>query len=108
MSNEELFENYKEFLARNELLGVNTKYAYICDVKFYMSFIRNLSVCEAKPETTVQLIQYMKSIGRANVSIHRMVVSVRNLYKYLKQERIVESNPVKEFSTRAVNDILGE
>ena len=106
MSNKELFDNYKDYLANNDYLGANTKYASICDVKFYMTFLEGMDVSKAEPGTIIQLIRHMKSIGRANVSIHRMIVSVRNFYKYLKQEKIVESNPVKDFSTRAVNEIL--
>lgn len=106
MSNKELFDNYKDYLANNDYLGANTKYAYICDVKFYMTFLEGMDVSKAEPGTIIQLIRHMKSIGRANVSIYRMIVSVRNFYKYLKQEKIVESNPVKDFSTRAVNEIL--
>ena len=51
MSNKELFDNYKDYLANNDYLGANTKYAYICDVKFYMTFLEGMDVSKAEPGT---------------------------------------------------------
>lgn len=107
MNNEELYLQYAEHINADAFLSKNTRSSYLGDVRAYKAFMNGQSFTGATPETVVRLIDYMKENKRANASIHRMVVSVRNLYKFLKAEGLVETNPVKDFNAEKVNALIG-
>ena len=48
----------------------------------------------------------MVSQGRSNASIQRQIVGVRNFYKFLKSEGLIDHNPVKDFTTAAINELV--
>ena len=106
MTNEELYYRYAEHLNADPYMARNTRLSYLGDVRRYLEFMENEAVTEATPDTVVRLIGYLRDKGRSNASIHRVVIGVRNFYKYLKAEGQVEANPVRDFSTKKVNGLL--
>ena len=48
----------------------------------------------------------MVSQGRSNASIQRAVVGVRSFYKFFKAESLIDHNPVKDFTTAKVNELI--
>lgn len=105
--NEELYFKYMEQLNQDPYMAKNTRLSYLGDVRRYLEFMEGKDLTEATPETIIQLINYLSDAGRSNASIHRMVIGIRNFYKYLKAEGYVTQNPTKDFNVKRINELLG-
>ncbi|MBU5482910.1 site-specific tyrosine recombinase XerD [Clostridium sp. MSJ-11] len=108
---DKLIDKYnKNLLSKN--LSKNTLDAYIRDVKRFQDFIdkRNEELSSVDEITVMAYVQHLKKNKRANSSIVRNIVSVRNFYKFLKREGIVDENPIINYEipkiTRNIPKIL--
>ena len=106
MTNEELYYRYAEHLNGDPYMARNTRLSYLGDVRRYLEFMGESALTDATPETIVSLILSLNENGRSNASIHRIVIGVRNFYKFLKAEGYIAANPVKDFSTKKVNELI--
>jgi len=90
---------YIESLENNKLTK-NTVVAYIRDVKRFIEFTknRNESLEIVDYITIMAYAEYLKKEGKANSSIARSIVSIRNYYKYLIKNNFVEHDPTAYFS----------
>src|SRR5665647_1671631 len=90
---------YIESLENNKLTK-NTVVAYIRDVKRFIEFTknRNESIEIVDYTTIMAYAEYLKKEGKANSSIARSIVSIRNYYKYLIKNNFVEHDPTAYFS----------
>ncbi|MCR3760207.1 site-specific tyrosine recombinase XerD [Clostridium felsineum] len=80
-------------------LSLNTIDAYERDIKKFYDF---LDENEEKFEdvdvvTIMSYVQYLQKSGRANSSIVRNIVSIRNFFKYLEIKGIRQDNPVIQY-----------
>ena len=107
MTNEELYYKYAERLNGDPYMAKNTRLSYLGDVRRYLEFMEDRDVTEATAETVTQLIGQLHVAGRSNASIQRIVIGVRNFYKYLKAEGYVTLNPTKDFNVKRINELLG-
>lgn len=108
---DKLIDKYnKNLLSKN--LSKNTLDAYIRDVKRFQDFVdkRNEELSSVDEITVMAYVQHLKKNKRANSSIVRNIVSVRNFYKFLKREGIVDENPIINYEipkiTRNIPKIL--
>ena len=118
MTNIDLLDKYADYLYNRSYLVPNSIYAYMGDARKYIDYLGDAPAVEATEETIVKLIQSMVSQGRSNSSIQRAVVGVssiqravvgvRSFYKFLKIEGLIELNPVKDFTTAKVNELMAE
>ena len=95
----DLLAIYIESLKNNKLTR-NTVEAYTRDVKRFIKFTeyRSETVETVDYITIMAYSEYLKKEGKANSSIARSIVSVRNYYKYLIKNGFVEHDPTAYFS----------
>ena len=108
VTNIDLLDKYADYLYNRSFLVPNSIYAYMGDARKYIDYLGDAPAAEATEETIFKLIQSMVSQGRSNSSIQRAVVGVRSFYKFLKIEGLIELNPVKDFTTAKVNELMAE
>ncbi|MGH4050471.1 MAG: tyrosine recombinase [Clostridium sp.] len=95
----DLLSIYIESLNNNKLTK-NTVEAYARDVKRFIKFIkiRSETVKTVDNITIMAYAEYLKKEGKANSSIARSIVSIRNYYKYLIKNNLADDNPTTYFS----------
>lgn len=94
-----LLKIYSDNLKNNNLTR-NTIEAYTRDVKRFIEFMeyRNESVKTVDCITIMAYSEQLRKEGRANSSIARSIVSIRNYYKYLIKNDFAEHDPTAYFS----------
>lgn len=93
-----LLENYfKNIMKKN--LSKNTLDAYKRDIERFQKFVkdRNENIEEIDSVTMMSYAQQMIKNGKANSSIIRNIVSIRNFYKYLVNSGRIDRNPVENY-----------
>ncbi|MBU3091568.1 tyrosine recombinase [Clostridium sp. CM028] len=95
----DLLKIYSDNLKNNKLTR-NTIEAYTRDVKRFIEFIeyKNESIKTVDCITIMAYSEYLRKEGRANSSIARSIVSIRNYYKYLIKNDFAEHDPTAYFS----------
>lgn len=95
---------------KNKNLSVNTLDAYIRDVKKFYEFVkeRDEKIEEVEVVTIMAYVQYLQKSGRANSSIVRSIVSIRNLYKFAIKLGIKSDNPVIQYESPKIKRNLPE
>lgn len=80
-------------------LSLNTIDAYQRDIKRFYDFLKERSekIKEVDVLTIMAYVQHLQKNGRANSSIVRNIVSIRNFFKYLEVKGIKEDNPVVQY-----------
>ncbi|GAA0723591.1 site-specific tyrosine recombinase XerD [Clostridium malenominatum] len=108
---EELINKYIENL-NNRNFSKNTMDAYIRDIRRFSEFIqsRDEDLISVDEISIMAYVQEMKKNKRANSSVVRNIVSIRNFYKYLKRKGLIEENPIEDYEipkiTRNVPKVL--
>ncbi len=90
-----IIENYIKDLQKKNL-SKNTLDAYRRDMEKFRDFVssREEKILSVDTVTIMAFVQYLqKEGGRANSSIVRNIVSIRNFYKYLIKKSIVSEDP---------------
>ncbi|MBZ9608373.1 tyrosine recombinase [Clostridium estertheticum] len=95
----DLLKIYSDNLKNNKLTR-NTIEAYTRDVKRFIEFMeyKNESIKTVDCITIMAYSEYLRKEGRANSSIARSIVSIRNYYKYLIKNDFAEHDPTAYFS----------
>lgn len=95
-----LLIKYIENLKNSNKLSRNTVEAYTRDVKKFIEFIElgNESVKDIDYIRIMAYSEYLKKEGRANSSIARNIISIRNFYKYLIKNDFLKQDPTASFS----------
>ena len=106
MSNAELFSRYSHHINRDLYLANSTKASYLSDVRYFIGFLGAHDALAVNSDTITLLIRHMLSEKRSSSGIRRMIVSVRNFYKFLKTAGFVTINPVKDFNVKKVNELI--
>ena len=106
MTNKDLLTLYTGWIHSDPYLAKNTKSVYLADVRNFISFLGEHDARAVTPDTISLLIRHMVAVGRSTSSIYRIVVSVRNFYKWMKAEGHVKENPVKGFNMQKINGMI--
>ena len=107
MSNAELLTKYEDRIMSDPFFAKSTKSSYLSDVRYFIKYLGNHSVLSVTPDEINLLVRHMVANRRSTFGIHRMIVSVRNFYKFLKAEGYTALNPTKEFTAQRVNSLIG-
>ncbi len=105
MNNNELLSRYSDHINGDPYLAKSTKASYLSDVRYFIGFLGVHDALSVTPDTIILLIRHMLAEKRSSSGIHRMIVSVRNFYKFLKTAGFVIINPVKDFNVKKVNEL---
>lgn len=84
----------------NNKLTRNTIEAYSRDVKRFIDFMENRNeTLEIVDNITIMAYaEHLKKEGKANSSVARSIVSIRNYYKYLIKNNLAQNDPTACFS----------
>ena len=84
---------------RNRKLSENTIDAYKRDLERFNDFLhsREENLKEIDELTIMAYVQSLKKLGKADSSIIRNIISIRNFYKYLVLKGIIDKNPADNY-----------
>lgn len=95
---------------RARKLSDNTLDAYTRDINRFYSFLkeRGEEINTIDMVSVMAYVQDLKRIGKANSSIARNIVSLRNFYKYLSKKGLIFENPVEYYEMPKIDRNLPE
>lgn len=108
---EELIERYLN-CSKNKRLSKNTLDAYRRDMNKFLKFVksRNENFYDLDEITVMSYVQSLIKDNIANSSINRNIVTIRNFYKFLNQNKIIKDSPIINYELpqvkRNLPDIL--
>lgn len=108
---ENLVSNYINNL-KSKNLSINTVDAYTRDLNRFNEFVldREEVLKDIDVVTIMSYVQFLQKNKRANSSIARNIVTLRNFYKFLLRQGIINENPVFQYEApkikRNLPDIL--
>ncbi len=88
-------ENYKKFLYTKNL-SPNTINSYAYDLNSFDEYIRNEYNSELSKTKKAQILTYLVSLqkqGKSSSTISRTISALKNLFEYLKIEKVITDNP---------------
>ena len=96
----DLVSSYINHISRKKLSS-NTLDAYTRDIKRFHEFIisKDESIDQVDVVIIMDYVQNLKKSGKANSSVIRNIVSIRNFYKYLMNIGKVDNNPVIQYQS---------
>ncbi|RLB88153.1 MAG: site-specific tyrosine recombinase XerD [Deltaproteobacteria bacterium] len=96
MTNDELVDRYIEYLIVEKGLSKNTIASYSADLAHYLEFLRAKGVARIADADTTFILKHLidlRNAGLGSRSRARHLVTIRGFYRFLVQEKILESNP---------------
>lgn len=95
---DELVNKYISHLM-NKGLSKNTLDAYARDVNRFLDFLkeRKEDIFDVEEVTIMAYVQFLQKTRRANSSIVRNIVSIRNFYKFLYKKGYIDEDPVVNY-----------
>jgi integrase/recombinase XerD len=88
--------DFISYITVEKRLSKNTILAYKTDILKFINFIKikkiiinNVEYCDI-----IDFLIYIKSFGLSSNSIYRLILSLKQFYKFLNSEEIIKKNPV--------------
>ncbi|UZW16166.1 site-specific tyrosine recombinase XerD [Clostridium pasteurianum] len=96
----DLVNGYINYIS-NKKLSSNTLDAYTRDIKKFHEFVmsKKENIEEVDVVIVMAYVQNLKKEGKANSSVIRNIVSIRNFYKYLINMGKIDVNPVIQYQS---------
>ena len=93
--NNNLVENFLEFLQNDKKLSDNTLQSYNRDIKLYGNYLdtNNLDAVKCDEESIKEYFGTLKENGKADSTISRNLASLRSFYQYLYKTKVVSEDP---------------
>lgn len=92
-------QQYLDFLIVEKGLSENSLSSYATDLAQFLSFIEQYDIEHPKDVDTAAILAWMIDLSNKGLSAKsraRHLISVRGLYKYLLNEKLITSNPVTQ------------
>jgi integrase/recombinase XerD len=102
-------QTFIHYLAVERGLARNTLESYERDLTQYIDFLRGQGVGSLRESTKSHILNYLlrlKREGRAAATVSRAMVAIRSLYRFLFQERMIDSDPSQHMDTPKVEKRL--
>lgn len=99
---EKTFQEFLRYLLVEKGLSSNTLKAYGRDLKWFSQFLKRRSIEKVTRVTRRDILDFLssrKEKGLSPGSIARQIVTIRNLYRYLIQERIATADPTQNLES---------
>lgn len=92
---------FASYLENERQVSGGTVQSYCRDIKQYMNYLDSnfIDIRKANKTNVISYIMMLQKSGRAPSSISRSMASLRVFYKYLANERIVDSDPTFKLET---------
>ncbi|MBR3281652.1 MAG: site-specific tyrosine recombinase XerD [Clostridia bacterium] len=93
--NNNLVENFLDFLQNDKKLSDNTLQSYNRDIKLYGSYLdaHNLNAVDCNENSIKEYFGELKNEGKADSTISRNLASLRSFYQYLYKNKVVTEDP---------------
>jgi len=91
-----LLNDFIHYLTHEKELSKNTLESYKRDIAQYIDFLQNKSVMSFKDTNKTTVITYLlhlQKMGKATATISRSLASIRSLYQFLLNEKMIEKDP---------------
>lgn len=93
--NNNLVENFLDFLQKDKRLSDNTLQSYNRDIKLYGNYLEsnNMDMLKTSEDDIKTYLGNLKENGKAVSTISRNLASLRSFYQYLHKTKVVSSDP---------------
>ena len=90
-----LVENFLDFLQKDKKLSENTLQSYNRDIKLYGNYLEsnNLDMLETDEDSIKTYLESLKENGKAVSTVSRNLASLRSFYQYLHKTKYVTEDP---------------
>ena len=96
----------KDYLEYERNYSINTIIAYKSNIEDLISYLDDNSIKDVDYDTIRNYLGYLYEKKYKAKSISRIISSMRSFFKYLKQEKIIDSNPMTLISNPKVEKKL--
>ena len=96
MTNAQCLEKYESYLVNDKKASDNTLSSYLRDIRQLRDYLESHTEESLETATSDELCEYtgwMKAQGKSVPTISRSIASIKNFYKYLISQEIVDENP---------------
>ena len=96
--NDELVADYLHYLLVERGLSKNTLASYGSDLKLFLAYLadqNNLAVTKVDRETVIAYLDENFKHQKKRSSLSRMLTSLRRFFRYLKQEELIQEDPMQ-------------
>lgn len=96
--NDELVADYLHYLLVERGLSKNTLASYGSDLKLFLAYLadqNNLAVTKVDRETVIAYLDESFKHQKKRSSLSRMLTSLRRFFRYLKQEELIQEDPMQ-------------
>ncbi len=99
--NNNLVDNFLNFLENDKKLSNNTLQSYNRDIKLYGNYLdaHNMNAIEGTENSIKEYFTELKSEGKADSTISRNLASLRSFYQYLYKNKIVSEDPTSHIES---------
>lgn len=91
-----LLNAFVQYLTYEKELSKNTLESYKRDISQYIGFLQNKSITTFKDTNKTTIITYLlhlQKMGKATATISRNLASIRSLYQFLLNEKLIDKDP---------------
>ncbi len=102
--NNNLVDNFLNFLENDKKLSNNTLQSYNRDIKLYGNYLdaHNMNAIEGTENSIKEYFTELKSEGKADSTISRNLASLRSFYQYLYKNKIVSEDPTSHIESTKI------
>lgn len=96
---ESIVSRYFEYLKNRKNASKNTLSSYKRDLDKYFDYLKSIDVCDVTVVDSTTVSDYISSItehGNSSSTALRNLASVRSFYKFLEENRYIDSNPARD------------
>ena len=90
-----LVENFLNFLQNDKKLSDNTLQSYNRDIKLYCNYLteNNMDMVNTDSEEIKEYLESLKTKGKAVSTVSRNLASLRSFYQYLHRTKVISDDP---------------
>ena len=103
---DEYIDSFLTFLTVNKGLSRNTLESYSRDVSTFSTFLKSKKINKLEnvsEQNIIDFLSYLKSKKLSIKTINRHIVSIKQLFTYLRLEEIIKEDPVRNIKTPKLN-----
>lgn len=104
----EKIDDFLNFIRFEKGLSENTVLAYKSDILIFIKFLNEHKISKVTEETIMDFIFALKNKNYSTLSIARMLVAVKNYYKFLVNEKILSVSPFENMDSFKVRKKIPE
>jgi len=94
-----LIERYITFLKKEKKVSNNTFESYLRDINKYVDYLKTNNISDIAAVNRTTVLNYLLSMqegGMASSTISRHLASIRSLYQYLHNIKVIDGNPAQD------------